>query len=129
MLNLNNIELYKDMYNIYNLITKINPNYRLYFDKIKKKFLIINIKNNYEICLSFENFSFNILKTLQETQIEHSSKLFEQLDLENEIKNEKYYNNTLDSLSLKTRELAKYSLRTNKILQSDIDKIIEVKNA
>ena len=63
-INNNYIELYKDNYNIYNLITKIDKNYQLVFNKKKKIFQIINIAKNNQICLIFNNFSLNILKIL-----------------------------------------------------------------
>lgn len=129
MKNMENIEIYRDMYNIYNLITKINDGYRLYFDKKHKNFLVINIKNRNEICLKFEAFSSDILKQLQKTQIHNCQKLFKEIDNKNEEKRLSYQNKTKNLLTSKIEDLVKYSSRTNKILQSDINKIIEVKNA
>ncbi|MBQ8424538.1 MAG: hypothetical protein IJX17_00775 [Clostridia bacterium] len=123
------LEPYKDMFNIYNMIKKINKDYSLFFDKKNKDFLIINTKNHYEICYRFKNFSSNILLTLQKTKVENSSQLFDFIELENKKLTEKYQKEKLDKLSLKVKELKKYSSRTNKILQSDIDKINEVENA
>ena len=67
--NISKMQIYKDMYNIYNLITKINKNYKLYFDNNDKLFKIINVANNNEICLKTKHLSSDIIKTLQKTKI------------------------------------------------------------
>jgi len=129
MLNRNYIEPYKDMFNIYNLITKINKYYRLFFDKKNNKFLIININNNYEVCYTFNNFNENILLNLQKSQVINSNKIFEEIEICNNKLIENYVKNNSYLTNCKMEELKKYSCRTNKILLSDINKINEVKNA
>lgn len=126
-LNMNNYESFKDSFNIYNLITFIDKNYRLFFDKIKKQFVVINIAKNYQICLKFNNFKLNILKTLQFTRIEHSKKIFENIENYNEILTEKNTIFTRQKVSDSLKNLIDYSKRTNHILQSDIRRIIEGK--
>ena len=120
------IEPYKDMFNIYNLITEINKDYRLYFDKKNKCFFIINIANNFEICFKFNNFSLNILKELQRTQVSNSYKLFKSIDENNEKISENNEKNIKNNISSRIEDLKWFASRTNKILQSDIKKIIEV---
>ena len=44
---------YKDMFNNYNLITKINPNYKLYRNTKMGCFVILNSAKNNQICLNF----------------------------------------------------------------------------
>lgn len=77
------LEEYKDNFNYYNLITKINPNYRLYFNKKTKLFEIINIANFGEICLKFSSFSLNLLKILQNSSVCNSKKIFEEIENHN----------------------------------------------
>lgn len=71
---------YKDMFNIYNLITKINPDYRLVFSTKYKYFAIINIAKNNQICLKFTNFSLDIITKLQQTRVERKKIIFKELD-------------------------------------------------
>ena len=126
MLNRDVFEPYKDMFNIYKLITKINKNYRLFFNKKDKNFLIVNIKNSDEICLKFTSFSENILENLQKSQTIFSHKIFSEIERENEVLNAKISKNFKYNTFCKLEEVSKYSKRTNKILQSDFNKIIEV---
>lgn len=123
MLNINHLEPYRDNFNIYNLITKIDAGYRLFFNKVNKCFYVINIAKNNQICLKFNNYSLNIMKLLQTTRVENSSKLFNYIDeynlnLENN-KSKNLINNISDSLS----NLVSYSKRTNSITKNDINKI------
>ena len=120
------IEKYKDMFNYYNLITKINPNYTLCFDKKNKCFLIVNFANNNEICLKFNNFSLNLLQILQKTQISNSKKLFQEIDKNNELIESKNTKNLSNKIKDKTSEIDWLIKRSNKILPTDIKKIIEV---
>jgi len=120
------IEPYKDMYNYYNLITKINSNYTLCFDKKHKCFLVVNFANNNEICLKFSNFSQNIPQILQKTQISNSKKLFDFIDKNNEILKEKNAKNITNKIKDKTLEIDWLIKRKSKVLPNDIKKIIEV---
>lgn len=128
MLNLNNIYEYHDMYNKYNIIKKINPNYKLCFDNLNKLFIIINSANFNEVCMKFNDFSLDIEKILQKTLVKNCQKLFKEIENSNEkIENLKLSyakNRLIDSLY----ETQKYCLRSNKILPSDINKILGVKN-
>ena len=120
------IEPYKDMYNIYNLITKINKNYRLYYDKKHKCFLIINLANNYEVCLKFSSFSQNIIKILQKTQISNACRIFKEIEENNEVVFKQKEREIQNKVSNKIEEVNWLVSRKNKILKSDINKIIEV---
>lgn len=126
MLNTLIYEPYKDMYNYYNLITKINQNYRLYFNKKLKRFEILNIANNYEICLKFNDFSSKILDILQKTQTKNSYYIFKSIEEYNEKLETKFAKNIANNASVRLEDFLNYSKRTNKILQSDFKKIIEV---
>ena len=125
MLDSNKFEFYKDNFNIYNLVTKINPYYKLIFDKINKCFLIINTANFNEICLKFHSFNANILKNLSETRIENSYKLFNYIDEYNNILLEKNKNNASKKLSDSMLNLFAYSTRVNSITKNDINKILK----
>ena len=120
------IEPYKDMYNYYNLITKINPNYTLCFDKKNKNFVVINFANNNEICLKFNDFSLNIENYLQKMQISNSKIIFDFIEENNEKIDRKNTQNLINNVETRIEELVWLSRRTNKILPSDINKIIEV---
>ena len=114
------------MYNIYNLITKINKNYRLYYDKKHKCFLIINLANNYEVCLKFSSFSQNIIKILQKTQISNACRIFKEIEENNEVVFKQKEREIQNKVSNKIEEVNWLVSRKNKILKSDINKIIEV---
>ena len=117
---------YRDMYNIHNLITKINKNYSLCFDKKNKCFLIMNFSNNEEICLMFKEFNFNIIERLQKTQISNAKNIFRKIDESNEklfYQKEKQLKNNVYT---RIEDLNWLSKRTNIILPSDIKKIVEV---
>lgn len=120
------IEPYKDMFNYYNLITKINPNYTLCFDKKSKKFLVVNFANNNEICLKFDNFSFNIEQYLQKMQISNAKKIFDFIEKNNEKIEMQNTKKIVSKTSAKMEEISWLSKRTNKILPGAIKKIIEV---
>lgn len=101
--------LYKDNFNYYNLITKINSNYKLYFNQKTKMFEIINIANNNEICLIFSNFSFNLIKKLQMSSINNSYELFKSIDDHNQKIIDKYAQNQISNFKDKTKEILKTS--------------------
>lgn len=114
-MNFNQYELYKDQFNIYNLITLINKNYRLVFDKKNKIFCVLNIAKNYQICLKFKAFNKNIIFLLQKTKVENSKKLFDEIEKFNENLNKKYLNNKLEETADKFREITKIYKRLNAI--------------
>lgn len=119
-------EEYKDMFNYYNLITKINRGYRLYFNKKNRTFEVLNIFNNYESCLKFNSLSENILEKLQKSQIIFSNKIYDEIENNNEKISQDFENNLKYSTFCKLEEVSKFAKRTNKILKSDYKKIIEV---
>ncbi len=119
------LEPYKDMFNIYNLITFINKNYILCYHKKLKCFCIINSAKNNQICLKFNNFHQNILKLLEQTKIENSKKLFKFIDEHNQILEENNNKFAKEKLSSAIHNLYDYSKKTNQISNNDINKIIE----
>ena len=124
-----NYREYKDMFNYYKIITKINPFYKLCFDNKAKNFVVINTEINDEVCLRFSNFSINVELELQKSQIKNANKIFDMVEQHNIFVQEKHKKNLADNLYIKLNELLSYSKRTNHISDSDIKKIIEVKNA
>lgn len=120
------LEPYKDMFNYYNLIKKINPNYTLCFDKKSKNFVVVNFANNNEICLKFNNFSINIENYLQKMQISNSKIIFELIEKNNEKIESDNTKRLINNTQTRIEDLIWFSKRTNKILPSDIKKIIEV---
>lgn len=71
---------YKDCYNIYNLITRINKSYRLVFSQKYKYFAIVNTAKNNEICLKFNSFSLNIIEKLLKSRIERNKIIFKEIE-------------------------------------------------
>lgn len=122
--NINQCREYKDQYNIYNLITKIDKNYKLYFDLYDKFFKIINIAKNYEICLKTASISTNLLKKLQLSRIENINKIISDIDKNNcdiLLKNKEKLK---ECVKLKTKEVLNLSKKANSISKSDINKIL-----
>ena len=72
------------MFNIYNLITKINNGSRLYFNARDKKFYIVNINKNNELCYSFRSFFKDIINDLRFSKIENINLILTKIDEENE---------------------------------------------
>jgi len=115
---------YKDMYNHYNNITKVNNGYKLYFNKKDKYFYVINTAKNNEICLKTDKLSLNLQNKLFCSRVENSKKIFQEIDLHNEnlmhqatkLKKE----NAINTIS----EISKYSKRTNH-LSNNLTKIIK----
>ena len=128
-LNFNKLQLYKDNYNIYNLITKINYGYRLYHCQEESCFYIINIANNNEICMKFTNFNDEILKKLQISRIENIQKIFRQIDIDNENLTNNLHKNMKQKFDDSLAELHWLCKRTNQLSSLQIDKIIEENNA
>lgn len=115
---------YKDQFNYYNIIQKINPGFRLYFNNKNKKFVIVNIYNNFEICKVFDCFFENIIQDLRFFRIENYNEILNLNEKTNakikEKNNEKISEITKFSLS----EALKLSNRSSAIKQTDINKII-----
>lgn len=86
----------------------------------------MNFSNNEEICLMFKEFNFNIIERLQKTQISNAKNIFRKIDESNEklfYQKEKQLKNNVYT---RIEDLNWLSKRTNKILPSDIKKIVEV---
>ena len=111
----NSFEEYKDQFNIYNLITLIDKNYRLVFDRCNKIFCIINIAKNNQFCLNFKDFNQNIIFLLQKSRIENSYKIFNELENFNENLNKKLIKNQIQKTGDKLHELSKIYKRLNTI--------------
>ena len=102
---------YKDGFNYYNLITKINPNYKLFYNVKDKCFIIVNSAKNYEICLNFNNFNQNIEKILNLSKVENSKNIFYSIENHN------------NKLLKKLNEKIKYeSIEQIKILKNYLSK-------
>ena len=115
---------YKDNYNLYNRIKKINKNHELYFDSFNKEFLIVNSANNYEICLNFSNFNQNIEEKLKFSQVSNITNYLNFLEEHNhnlEIKSKNIVTEKTITACIECLNLTKKS--TN-ISYNDINKII-----
>ena len=115
---------YKDQFNYYNLIQKINPSYRLFFDRKKRLYKIVNIHKNNEICMSFSTFYRNILFNLRFSKIENCNKILSYIDSEND----KIYNQNMNKLhqniSSVLNDFHQLNSRSKTINTHDINKII-----
>lgn len=124
-LNSNQYEIYKDQFNIYNIITKIDKNYRLVFDKINKRFSIINIAKKCQICLNFDNFYQNIENFVKFTRVENSKKLFNFIDEENQKNSTNKHKKLINETSDKLLDLTKTLNKTHSNLDNKLKKLIE----
>jgi len=124
MINLKYYHEYKDMYNIYNLITKIDKGYKLYFCEVKKIFIVVNSAKNNQICLKTSKLSPNVLKILKTTRIENLNKIIKNIDQENEKLGQKNKENLVENLSTKMRDVLSLSKRVSDISNAYIQKII-----
>ena len=123
-INNNYYEQYKDMYNCYNLIKKINPGYRLFFNKKNRRFEIVNISNNFEICKIFYCFSKNILQELRFSNIVNFNKIISKIDTFNQKTEDKKLDVLKDKTKYALSEVVKFSGRSNSISNIDLNKII-----
>ena len=110
-----NYDEYKDQFNIYNLITKIDKNYRLVFNNFNKIFYIINIAKNNQICLKFRDFNQNIIFLLQKSRIENSYKIFNEIEIFNENLNKNLIKKQVQNTADRLHELSKIYKRLNTI--------------
>lgn len=122
--NSNIFEPYKDQFNLYNLIKKINPAYKLYFNKKYKKFIIINSDKNNEICKEFYLFSGNILQDLRFSKIENSNNVFKFIDKHNQKLEQDITCKNKEIINTISSEYKTLSNRSNNITKSDLSKII-----
>ena len=123
-MNYKNFQDYKDMYNIYYLITKINSNYRLKFDTKNKLFVVLNIAKNNQICYKTDIISANTLNYLQKTRIENIDFIFKNIEQENMNllnKKQELFKNEVREKSVDVISLSK---RTSYVSRHIIDKII-----
>lgn len=122
----NNIyfEPYKDIFNYHTEIQKLNHGYRLYFNKKEKQFCIVNIFNNFEICLTFKSIFNFCLNNLRFCSIQNFQNIFNFIeDFNNNLK-EKENNNNRELLKFYSKELLNLSKHSSCIKQKDINKII-----
>lgn len=117
-------EEYKDNFNYYNLITKINPFYKLYFDKKNKCFIIANSAKNNQICLKFNSFSIDLLKILSKSRIENSKKIFEEIDVFNENLKQNYIKKTSQKANDKLIDFLNFSHRVSNVSPNEVQKIL-----
>lgn len=115
---------YKDMFNNYNLIKTINPNYELYYNAKDKKFVIVNTAKNFQICLIFDNFLQNIQNSLNFSKIENCKNIFQEIENNNNYLKNKQIENSKLQLKNTLNEFAYLKNRTSKISASNINKII-----
>lgn len=115
---------YKDMLNLYNKIQKINDGFRLYFNSKTKKFTIVNIYNNFEICKEFTSFFGNIEHDLRFSRIENYNQILKSIDEDNYKYTINNTNKLLSSCQKSATELHQISSRSNTLYKSDIIKII-----
>ena len=117
-------EPYKDMFNYYNLIRKINPGFRLFFNKRKENFAIVNIYNNFEICKEFDTFSEDIVRNLRFYSISNYSKILKNIEDYNENLEHNQLKTTKEKTNFALKEILNLYNRSNNIQQNDINKII-----
>lgn len=114
----------KDMFNLYNVIQKINPGFRLYFNTRNKKYAIVNIYRNYEICKTFDTFLENIENDLRFSNITNYNSIIKHIEEFNQKINSKNEIDSINKSKFLVKELLKISNRSNTINNSDINKII-----
>lgn len=115
---------YKDLYNIYNLITKIDKGYRLVYSSKDKIFIVINSAKNNQICLKTSNLSTNIVNLLKKSRVENINQLIKEIDETNENIISNNTKKLKENVTSKMIDCLKFSQRTSSILASDINKII-----
>lgn len=115
---------YKDQFNYYNIIQKINPGFRLYFNNKNKKFVIVNIYNNFEICKVFDAFFENIIQDLRFFRIENYNKILNLNEKTNAKIKEKNEEKNLEIIKFSLSEALKLNNRSCTVKQTDINKII-----
>lgn len=115
---------YKDMFNLYNKIQKINSGFRLYVNVKNHKFAIVNIYKNFEICKEFNNIFENIEQDLRFSKIENYNKIINFVEHENKKLMDLQEEKSKSTINNLTHEILAISSRSNNILQSDINKII-----
>lgn len=115
---------YKDMFNYYNLVQKINHGYRLYFNNKDNFFAVVNVNQNYEICKVFNSLFRNFEHDLRFSNITNFSLIMQKIDLDNEKLIQKNKAKHRAESKLIAKELLSISNRSTNIKTSDINKII-----
>lgn len=121
-------EPYFDMYNKCNQIKQIDPEYAIYFNKKDKYFIVAKNADYLHFCMKFNSFSTNIEKLLKKTRVENSRKLFKEIDLINENISKQKFKHNREEMANKIIETKRLYYSGHKVLQSDINKIIGVKD-
>ncbi len=120
----NYYEPYKDLFAYYQELKQINPGYRLFFNKITKKFEIVNTNNNFEKCFEFNSIFEINLQELRFLKIENLNNILSMIDNNNsKIEQNNSILNKNKSMSA-FNEFNKLSNRSTKINNTDINKII-----
>ena len=119
-----NLTPYKDQFNYYNLVQKINPSYRVFFDRVDKQFKLVNVNKNNEVCMCFNSFSNNIISNLRFSQIENFTKILSYIDDENEKTSIRNSLNLKQNSKDVIQEFHKITNRSSTIDKNDINKII-----
>lgn len=117
-------EEYKDQFNYYNIIKKINPSFRLYFNKKLRRFEIINIFNNFEICYSFISFFRNIESDLRFSKIENLNLILKNIDINNNQIDKKNNIKNYEKNKFCFNEYLSLTNRSTSIKPDDLNKII-----
>ena len=119
-------EPYKDIFGIYKELKQINYGYRLFFNKKNKKYEILNINKNYELCYVFNSISEINITKLRFFKIENYTTILKSIESDNqnlEIKSLSYKTETIkNTLS----EFKKLNNRSSILTQKDLNKIIGV---
>lgn len=115
---------YKDLFNNYNKIKKINPGYKLYFNNKDKKFVIVNIYNNFEICKVFDTLFGNFEDDLRFSEIRNINQILQKIENDNFSLSQKFKIINSEKQALAMKNFSQISSRSTKIKQTDIDKII-----
>ena len=117
---------YKDNFNLYNLIKKINRHYALFINKINNSFIIVDTAKNCQICYKFDNFKRDLIKILEYTKIENANDIFNDIENNNKKVEELRKKQALDFSKNLIYEMNKYTNRTTKnISMVHLNKIIE----
>lgn len=115
---------YKDMFNIYNNIRKINRGYRLFFNIKNNKFAVVNIYKNFEICKEYSSIFENIEQDLRFFKIENYNNIIQFIDECNYKSITNNNKNIKQSCSNFANEISIISSRSNKISENDFNKLI-----
>ncbi len=127
-INFKQLKLYRDNYNISNLIKKIDKNYRLYFDTKNKLFMVLDITTKQK-CFESKTITPNIIRILQQTRVENSNQIFADIERHNKLLEDNILSSTKQKAADTAVDIANYLKRVNRLTDSDIKKIIEGKNA